>query len=65
MGIDGSRYCRRRNANNERGARYHKTDPSTYICAIDVYSLVDGLVHDVQLALLGSLHEVILGNTHG
>ena len=39
--------------------------PSTYMCAIDVDSLVDGLVHDVQQASPGSFEEVSLGYTHG
>ena len=38
---------------------------ATYISAIDVHSLIDGLVHDVQLAVLGSLDEVFLKNAHG
>jgi hypothetical protein len=36
----------------------------TYTFAIDINSLIDGPIDDVQIAVLGSLEEVSLANTH-
>ena len=43
---------------DDTGPRVLRNISVAYICAIDVNSLIDGLVHDVLIAVLGSFDEV-------